>query len=121
MKENFMDFWRAYAPQKQYHNRFLACRRLWDAMDDDACERILEELNRKRIRDPALASNEKNPYFFLLDWQPPQPRWLSPKQVGYMLSQHIPLAVCFNPLTNCFGTVTKSDAEEHHLQIHHYM
>ena len=66
-------------------------------------------------------SNEKNPYFYLIDWQPPQADWLSPKAVAHLLAQRIPLAVCYNPQTHSFGTVTKADAELHALNVHHYM
>ena len=55
--------------------------------------------------------HEKNPYFYLIDWQPPQPRWLSPKEVGSLLAQHVPLAVCRNVQANCYGTVTKEEAK----------
>ena len=55
------------------------------------------------------------------DWEPPQAQWLSPKEVGHLLAQKIPLAVCFNPHTHSFGTVTKADAEMHNLSVHHYM
>ena len=121
MKEPFIHFWHLYAPLKQYHNRFLACQRLWDSMDEHACNCIIKELEKKQTSESIPSVNEKNPYFYLIDWQPPQPHWLSPKEVGYLLTQHVPLAVCRNPQTNYFGTVTKSEAEQHKLEVHHFM
>ena len=121
MKPEFIDFWHMYAPQKQYHNRYLACRRLWDTMDDARCEAIVAELERKRRTESVPTANEKNPYFYLIDWHPSQPQWLSPKEVGYLLAQHVALAVCRNPQSNSFGTVTRVEAEKHGLEVHHYM
>lgn len=121
MKRPFIEFWHLYAPLKQYHNRYLACQKLWEMMDDNICDGILKELENQHSIEQTLNSNEKNPYFFLLDWQPLQPHWLSPKEVGYLLAQHVPLAVCHNKRTNSFGTVTRREAEEYGLEVHHFM
>jgi len=115
-----MVFWRTYAPLPQYHNRFLVCRQLWDSMDEADCNTILNELNRQHIREPT-ALNAKNPYFYLIDWQPAGLHWLAPKEVGRLLAEHVPLAVCLNPRTHTFGTTTRSEAEAYGLQVHHYM
>jgi len=120
MENQFIDFWHLYAPMAQYHNRYLACQRLWDGMEEGDRSLILKELTRKKETEQS-AVNEKNPYFYLLDWQPPQAQWLSPKEVAHLLAERIPLAVCYNPQTNSFGTVTKADAELHQLNVHHYM
>jgi hypothetical protein len=116
-KPSFIEFWHTYAPQKQYHNRFIACRKLWESMSDTVCAQILAELQKETGAQP----HEKNPYFYLTDWQPPQPHWLSPREVGYLLAQHVRLAVCRNPQTNTFGTVTLSEANVHRLEVHHLM
>jgi len=121
MKRPFIDFWHLYAPLNQYHNRFLACQRLWAEMDDNICNGILTELEHRRATEKTATIHEKNPYFFLIDWQPPQPHWLSPKEVGYLLAQHVTLAVCRNTRTNSFGTVTKAEAEQYGLEVHHWM
>ena len=119
--ERFIDFWRLYAPLKEYHNRYLACQRLWDAMDEQAHRLIMEELHKEQAERSPPVVHEKNPYFYLIDWQPPQPQWLTPKQVGYLLAQRVPLAVCLNPQTQRFGTVTQTEAKKHGLQVHHWM
>ena len=121
MNANFLDFWHLYAPLKEYSNRYLACKRLWESMDEATCAGILRELQRQRDTASVSPVHEKNPYFYLIDWQPLQPHWLSPKEVGSLLAQHIPLAVCRNVQANCFGTVTKEEAEMHGLEVHHYM
>ena len=120
MKRPFIDFWHLYAPAKQYHNRFLACRKLWDTMEESSCDSIIRELEHQRANGQ-MPTHEKNPYFYLIDWQPPQPHWLSPKEVGYLLAQRVPLAVCRNPLNNSFGTITQAEAEQHGLEVHHLM
>ena len=121
MNTRFLDFWHLYAPLKEFSNRYLACKRLWESMDEASCEGILKELEHQRQAESVPQVHEKNPYFYLIDWQPPQPQWLSPKEVGFLLAQHVPLAVCRNVQANCFGTVTKAEAEMHGLEVHHYM
>ena len=90
-------------------------------MDEAKCEQILKELEHNRRAESAPTVHEKNPYFYLIDWEPAQPKWLSPKEVGCLLAQHVALAVCRNPQTNCFGTVTREEAEVFGLEVHHWM
>jgi hypothetical protein len=35
MNNRFIDFWHLYAPPKQYHNRYLACKKLWETMGEN--------------------------------------------------------------------------------------
>lgn len=121
MEYRFIEFWRLYAPVREYHNRYLACQRLWDTMDEQAHRLIMEELRKEQVEWSPPIVHEKNPYFYLIDWQPPQPQWLSPKEVGYLMAQHVTLAVCYNPQTRRYGTVTQVEAEKHGLQVHHLM
>ena len=88
-------------------------------MDEKRRVQILRELeNEQTERSPP---HTKNPYFYLIDWEPPKPQWLTPQQTGHLLAQGIPLAVCRNPETNRFGTLTKAEADEFELEVHHYM
>lgn len=121
MEYRFIEFWRLYAPAREFHNRYLACRRLWDGMDKPARRLILEELRKEQTERSPLVVHEKNPYFYLTDWQQPQPQWLSPREVGYLMAQHVTLAVCFNPQTQRYGTVTQEEAQRYGLQVHHFM
>ena len=121
MNTQFLDFWHLYAPLKEFSNRYMACQRLWEAMDESYREGILRELDHQRKTESVPAPHRKNPYFYLIDWQPPQPHWLSPREVGSLLAQHVRLAVCRNVQADCFGTVTKEEADLLQLKVHHYM
>lgn len=119
METAFIDFWRSYAPRKEFANRYRACERLWLAMNKKRRTQIMRELeNDKTQRAPP---HNKNPYFYLIDWEPPKPQWLTPLQTGQLLAQGIVLAVCRNPQTNRFGTLTKAEADALELEVHHYM
>jgi len=120
MGNKFIDFWHLYAPMREFKNRYRCCEKVWNAMDEPKRRLIMRELAKERAeRSPPV--RKKNPYFYLTDWQPPQPQWLSPKEVGYLMSEHVPLAVCRNPATQRFGTVTRKEAEEYGLEVHHWM
>jgi len=120
MKEKFIDFWHLYKPAKEYGNRYRACERLWEKMDEKACGMIIREL-KEQTKDEPEVKHRKNPYFYLVDWEPPKPHWLVPREVGHLLAQGIPLAVCKNEETHLFGTVTKAEAELFGLEVHHLM
>ena len=90
-------------------------------MDEQAHRLIMEELRQEQAERSPPIVHEKNPYFYLIDWQPPQPQWLSPKEVGYLMAQHVALAVCYNPRTQRYGTVTQEEAEKYGLEVHHVM
>lgn len=121
MEYKFIDFWRLYAPVREFRNRYVACLRLWDAMDEQSHRLIMEELRKEQTERSPPVVHEKNPYFYLLDWEPAQPQWLSPKEVGYLMTQHVTLAVCYNAQTQRYGTVTKKDALQFGLKVHHWM
>ena len=98
MENQFIDFWHLYAPAEQYHNRYLACQRLWDAMEETDRALILKELAAKQEASQQV-KNEKNPYFYLIDWEPSQAKWLSPKEVGTCLRRKYRFWCIFNPPT----------------------
>ena len=120
MEYKFIDFWHLYAPQKEFRNRYQCCERVWKALDERKKRLIMLQLEKEHGVSP-LVLHKKNPYFFLTDWEPPQPHWLTPAETGYLLAQRVPLAVCRNPKTQRFGTVTKEDAEQYGLEVHHWM
>ncbi|MBR6830199.1 MAG: hypothetical protein IKM83_06265 [Paludibacteraceae bacterium] len=81
MEYPFIDFWHLYAPDKQFFNRYRACERLWAAKSERDRSLILRELqNEQYERSPPV--HTKNPYFYLIDWQPPQPHWLRGDEEG---------------------------------------
>ena len=120
MEYKFIDFWHLYAPQKEFKNRYQCCERVWNALDERKQRLIMLQLEKDQAADPPDV-HKKNPYFFLTDWKPPQPHWLTPAETGYLLAQHVPLAVCRNSRTQRFGTVTKEEAEIYALEVHHWM
>ena len=120
MEYKFIDFWHMYAPKREYKNRYQCCEKVWNAMERQKRRLIMVGLEKERAeRSPPV--HRKNPYFYLLDWQPPRPHWLTPAETGHLLAQHIPIAVCRNPETQLYGTVTKDEAELYALEVHHYM
>ena len=119
MPSNFNEFWRLYAPPKEYYNRYQACRKYWEGLSAERREQILRSLREECVAPCWQEGGRKNPYFYLVDWQPPQPRWLTPNEVWYLQTQHIPLAVCRDPQSGRYGTLVKTEAEKHGLEIHH--
>ena len=121
MEENtFYAFWQLFNPQREYANRYRACEKLWNDMSGNAHQLILAQL-RQQSDNGQCPRRKKNPYFFLADWRPRQPDWLQPAEVARLLALHVPLAVCRNEETSCFGTVTKEEADLLGLEVHHWM
>ena len=115
----FIDFWHLYAPLQEFKNRYRACEKMWNTLDVQKRRIIMSELMDERTdRSPPV--HKKNPYFYLQDWKP-QLHWLTPAETGQLLAQHIPLAVCRNPETQRFGTVTREEADRYAMEVHHYM
>lgn len=121
MEYKFIDFWHLYAPQREFKNRYQACEKVWNRMDEKKRDLILSQLAKERSESSVPPKHKKNPYFYLIDWQPPQPHWLTPAEVGYLMAQKVALAVCRNAATNRFGTVTREEAESYGLDVHHFM
>lgn len=121
MDTPFINFWQLYAPQYEFKNRYQACERVWKALEERNRRLIMHQLESEQAQRSPPPVHTKNPYFFLIDWHPPKPHWLTPAEVGQQLAQHLPLAVCRNPETGLFGTVTRAEAELYELEIHHYM
>ena len=120
MEYKFIDFWQLYAPQKEFKNRYRCCEKVWLAMDERKRKLIMLQLENDHAAHPPIR-HKKNPYFYLCNWQAPQPHWLTPAEVGHLMAQHIPLAVCRNPKTQRFGTIMKEEAETYAMEVHHFM
>lgn len=120
MKHDFIEFWRLYAPLTEFKNRYYACEKLWNQMDERRQLLILRGLVQENKHSCSII-RKKNPYFFLVDWKGPTPHWLSPAETDRLLHQEIPLAVCRNPETMRYGVVTKEEADMYILEVHHYM
>lgn len=120
MENSFYDFWRLYAPQPEYRNRYRACEKVWNNMDESCRQRIIYQLHREQTPDGEGKVHTANPYFYLIRADP-QPDWLTPAQVGKALADHIALAVALDPATQTYKTCTRYEAEVFALNVHHYM
>ena len=123
---DFDIFWANFAPPAPFRKYKTACRKFWDSKD---------MTNDWRARAAEKAKNhlpDRNPYWFLHDYdflndgtigmKPediPTPTWLNGAEQEECIRAGIQLAVCRNPQTGLFGTVTKQDADLFKLQIHH--
>ena len=123
---DFDIFWANFAPPAPFRKYKTACRKFWDSKD---------MTNDWRARAAEKAKNhlpDRNPYWFLHDYdflndgtvgmKPediPTPTWLNGTEQEECIRAGIQLAVCRNPQTGLFGTVTKQDADLFKLQIHH--
>ena len=120
MENSFYDFWRLYVPQPEYRNRYRACEKVWNDMDDLRRRRIIYQLQREQTPDGERKVHTANPYFYLIRADP-QPNWLTPAQVANALAQHTPLAVALDTATHTYKTCTRTEAEAFGLNVHHYM
>jgi len=118
----FFDFFNIFSPHGEYKTYEKACKKIWDTMPED-----WRALAKARV---ASVSTTKNPLFYLQDEDflkvgtadPSQkekaaPTWLTGEQQTDCLRAGIILAVCKNPETGKFGTVTKEDADKFGLDI----
>ena len=48
MELTFINFWHLYAPRKEFSNRYRACERLWQAMDEKRRALIMRELENEQ-------------------------------------------------------------------------
>ncbi|MBR4563633.1 MAG: hypothetical protein IKO26_04195 [Paludibacteraceae bacterium] len=120
MESPFYDFWRQYAPQPEYRNRYRACEKVWNAMEEPLRQRILYKLRTEQTPSGAETVHSSNPYFYLIRADP-QPEWLSPGMVAKALAAHTPLAVALDSTTQTYKICTRQDADAYGLTVHHYM
>ena len=120
-EESFYVFWQLFAPEKEFSNRYRACEQLWHGMNESSRRMIFAELKSRSCEKGLRRAGKKNPYFYLADWRPRGVSWLQPAEIGRLLDQEVPLAVCRNPDTGRYGTVTKEEAELFGLEVHHEM
>ena len=120
MENSFYDFWRLYAPKSEFRNRYRACEKLWNDMDDLRRRRILYHLQTEQTAAGEHQPHAANPYFYLIRADP-QPNWLTPAQVANALARHTPLAVAWDTATQTYKTCTRFEAEAYGLTIHHLM
>ena len=85
-----------------------------------------QDWRKLAVEKAPAAAEGRNPYYFLSDEdflksdtpkRTAKPQWLSGDEIDSRLRDGIPLAVCRNPETGMFGTVTKDDADKFKLTI----
>ena len=122
----FETFWNNYAVVGGMRKYKTACRKVWQKLPE-AWRCLAAE--RAKEHDP-----ERNPYWWLKDEDflridggksssvaSEKPHWLSGVEQDDCLRGGIAMAVCRNPETGLFGTVTKSDAEKFGLEVKRIM
>jgi len=116
----FETFWKNYSAVGGMRKYKRACVSVWKKMPEN-----WRALAAERAKEHAA---ERNPYWWLKDEDflrvdggaqaaAEKPHWLSGVEQDDCLRGGIALAVCKNPETGLFGTVTKSDAEKFGLAI----
>ena len=116
----FFDFFNLFSPNGEFKSYEKACKKIWDKIPQD-----WRQLAIQKARD---STPGRNPYYFLADEDflrvgpknettIQKPTWLTGEEIDAALRAGIPLAVCRNPETNLFGTVTKEHAEQFKLTI----
>ena len=77
---DFKDFWISFIVPVEYENRKNACRNLWATFSDVKKDAILCEL--QSLCEEGRMTEERNPYFFLNNYEEPQPVFLRGDESG---------------------------------------
>ena len=81
--ENFLefkDFWASFIVPVEYENRKNACRNLWANFSDVKKNAIICEL--QSLCEEGRTTEERNPYFYLNNYEEPQPVFLRGDETG---------------------------------------
>ena len=77
---DFKDFWISFIVPVEYENRKNACRNLWASFSDVKKDAILCEL--QSLCEEGRLTEERNPYFFLNNYEEPKPVFLRGDEGG---------------------------------------
>ena len=77
---DFKDFWASFIVPVEYENRKNACRNLWATFSDVKKDAILCEL--QSLCEEGRMTEERNPYFFLNNYEEPKPVFLRGDEGG---------------------------------------
>ena len=103
MDTDFNTFWKAYAPDEtRFPHRRGATFHLWCQRSEMAQQAMLAQVTAQ----PPPKS--KNPYFFVLDFPEPEPKFLRGDEKGDLVQ------VRYNGL---YKICTRETAQQFHLQI----
>lgn len=89
----FMDFWFSFSVPKEMLNRESACRRLWESQTFSRAKKqaIMKELTKHQMN--GTLTEERNPYFFLNNYEEPKPAFLSGLEQDRLCERGIPLVM----------------------------
>ena len=82
---DFKDFWATFIVPVEYENRKNACRNLWATFSDVKKNAILCEL--QCLCEEGRKTEERNPYFYLNNYEEPQPVFLRGDEQGVEIVQ----------------------------------
>ena len=77
---DFKDFWASFIVPVEYENRKNACRNLWATFSDVKKNTILCEL--QSLCEEGRTTEQRNPYFYLNNYEEPQPVFLRGDEGG---------------------------------------
>ena len=79
---DFMDFWFLFSAPTDMLNRENACRRLWESTTFSRAKKaaIMKELKEHQLN--GTLTEERNPYFYLNNYDEPKPTFLCGNEEG---------------------------------------
>ena len=100
---DFKDFWISFIVPVEYENRKNACRNLWATFSDVKKDAILCEL--QSLCEEGRMTEERNPYFFLNNYDEPKPVFLRGDESGDIVQVRYNGAykLCTRETMNKFG------------------
>ena len=100
---DFKDFWISFIVPVEYENRKNACRNLWATFSDVKKDAILCEL--QSLCEEGRMTEERNPYFFLNNYEEPKPVFLRGDESGDIVQVRYNGAykLCTRETMNKFG------------------
>ena len=108
---DFMDFWFLFSAPKDMLNRENACRRLWESQTFSRAKKqaIMNELTEHQMN--GTLTEERNPFFYLNNYEEPQPVFLRGDEGGDIVQVKYKGAfkLCSRATMELFGLEWHSD------------
>ena len=107
----FMDFWILFSAPKDMLNRENACRRLWESQTFSRAKKqaIMNELTEHQMN--GTLTEERNPFFYLNNYDEPQPTFLRCDEPGDIVQVRYNGAykLCYRSTMELFGLQWERD------------